>query len=174
VYGYITLLISSLCQDVAPIYCPSILQSHFTIIPQTSWISTIFSGVQSKTSFFEVNARLRLTSSAVTSRLTDFFGGYFKTDIRMQSPSDISVTVAIICPFCYNGFWGNAFVVPGNTYATVYCYNRGYFLGKGLRCFWGNVSSGFQQVTILLTVRIIKSLGLTELRLPHLSYCFLL
>jgi hypothetical protein len=25
--------------------------------------------------------------------------------------------------FCYNRFWGNVFVVPGNTYATVYCYN---------------------------------------------------
>jgi hypothetical protein len=41
----------------------------------------------------------------------------------MQSPSDISVAVAMICPFCYKGFWGNGFVVPGNTYATVYCYN---------------------------------------------------
>jgi hypothetical protein len=104
------------------------LYSHNLQSSLTSWISTIFSGGQAKTSFLD--------------------HGHIKTDFRIQSPSDISVAVAIQLAFCYNRFWGNAFVVPGNAYATVYCYNLGYFLGNSLRRFWGNVSSGFQHVTL--------------------------
>jgi hypothetical protein len=37
--------------------------------------------------------------------------------------SCISLAVATQWTFCYDRFWRNAFVVPGNTYATVYCYN---------------------------------------------------
>jgi hypothetical protein len=46
-----------------------------------------------------------------------------ETDSSNAIPSYISPAVANQQPFCYNRFWGNAFVVPGNTYATVYCYN---------------------------------------------------
>jgi hypothetical protein len=46
----------------------------------------------------------------------------------MQSPSDISVAVATQLTFGYN---------------------RGYFLGNGLRRFHRSVSSGFQHVTLL-------------------------
>jgi hypothetical protein len=79
------------------------LYNHTLQSSLTSWISTIFSGVQAKISFFD--------------------HGHTKTDFWIQSPSDISVAVATQLAFCYNRFWGNAFVVPGNTYATVYCYN---------------------------------------------------
>jgi hypothetical protein len=79
---------------------------------------------------------------------TIFSGGHPKTVLRMQSPSDISVAVATQLTFCYN---------------------RGYFLGNGLRPFHRSVSSRFQHVTISLKFPFICLISLFSFRA---IFCF--
>jgi hypothetical protein len=85
-----------------------------------------------------------LTSSAVTSRLllsimvitSWLLRGLMQDWPPNAIPSDISATVAT---------------------QPTFCYNRGYFLGKVLRRFWGNVSSGFQHVITLYYLSSTKN-----------------
>jgi hypothetical protein len=127
--GYSTRRISSLCQECSDYLL--FFASKITLYNYTT--STIFNGGQAKTLVFGFRWTLGfITKGFVDPLRSHLLPRYDFTCSAIRCSGNAPYKLMVTCfvwavvtqrTFGYNRFWGNAFVVPGNTYATVYCYN---------------------------------------------------